>query len=98
MIVRIVTMNFHLENVDTFIALFESKKEKIRNFPGCQYLELLQGETDKHIFKTYSHWDSQEALDNYRHSELFAATWKDTKALFAERASAISLNRLYELT
>lgn len=97
MIVRIVTMEFHPQNIESFKNLFELKKEKIRQFPGCQYLELLQGKNNENIFKTYSHWDSEEALDNYRHSELFAGTWKETKALFAERATAISLNRLHSL-
>jgi len=97
MIVRIVTMEFRPENIEKFKNIFETKKEKIREFPGCQYLELLQSAKEPHIFKTYSHWDSETALDAYRHSDLFAGTWKETKALFSAKAKAISLSRLHSL-
>jgi heme-degrading monooxygenase HmoA len=41
---------------------------------------------------TYSHWTGEEALDNYRHSELFRVTWAKTKQLFADRPEAWSLD------
>ena len=97
MIVRIVTMQFQSDKIATFKTLFDERKEKIRQFPGCYYLELLQGENDKHIFKTYSHWESEDHLNAYRHSELFAETWKLTKAMFAAKPKAISLQRLHKL-
>jgi len=98
MIIRLVQMTFKQENVIKFKSIFEDKKEHIRAFHGCQYLELLQGQDTKgNVFYTYSHWDSQEDLDNYRHSHLFAETWKETKALFSEKAQAISLDRLHKL-
>ena len=99
MIVRIVEMQFKPENVETFKALFEERKEKIRGFPGCRYLEMLQGTAgNNNVFSTYSHWDSEEDLENYRYSELFADTWKTTKVLFSARAKAISFTRLHQLT
>ena len=98
MIVRIVQMEFKPENIESFKALFEKKKEKIRAFPGCLYLELLQGTAANNVvFSTYSHWTSEEALNAYRYSELFAETWKETKSMFAAQAKAISLTRLHQL-
>jgi quinol monooxygenase YgiN len=40
MLVRIVKMSFAEAYIDTFTALFNSKKEHIQNFPGCRLLEL----------------------------------------------------------
>lgn len=93
MIVRVVKMVFHPESVPDFLTLFEERKERIRGFAGCSYLELWR-ETDKdHVFFTYSHWKDEAALADYRASELFKDTWFHTKALFSERAAAWSLVR-----
>jgi len=98
MIVRIVKMEFKLQKVDEFITLFEDRKMKIRNFPGCQYLELLRGEAAfGNIFITYSHWDSEDHLNNYRNSDLFDETWELTKSLFSKKAEAISLEKIVVL-
>ena len=99
MIVRIVKMEFKKECVDTFKSLFEERKEQIRSFPGCQYLELLQGsEAKTNIFMTYSYWESEEALNNYRYSDLFKETWKETKKLFSKKAEATSFKKLHTLS
>lgn len=98
MLVRIVQLTFEKDKVDTFKALFEEKKSKIRSFDGCHYLELLQGlESKENVFITHSHWESEAHLNAYRHSDLFKETWATTKALFADKPTAISLNKLVEL-
>ena len=99
MIVRIVEMSFKQEHVEDFKLLFDERKEKIRSFPGCLYLELLQGTlAETTTFTTYSHWESEQALENYRYSELFADTWKKTKSMFSDKARAKSYERLHKLT
>ncbi|NNE25557.1 MAG: antibiotic biosynthesis monooxygenase [Saprospiraceae bacterium] len=98
MIVRVVKMEFKSECIEAFKALFEERKENIRNFPGCQYLELLQGLPPKNnIFFTYSYWDSEDELNNYRYSELFKSTWDLTKKMFSQKAQAISLEKAHIL-
>ncbi|WP_366841267.1 antibiotic biosynthesis monooxygenase, partial [Lacinutrix sp.] len=42
MLVRIVKMSFAEENIEQFLANFETVKQKIRNFEGCQFLELYR--------------------------------------------------------
>lgn len=93
MIVRIVQMTFKPENVDIFLHLFEERKQLIRHFEGCTHLELWQDAHAANIFFTYSMWDSEEHLNHYRFSELFKDTWARTKALFAEKPQAWSVNR-----
>jgi len=84
-------MKFQPEGVDSFTTLFDGVKSQIRNFPGCTYLKLMRDHNDPNIFVTYSKWESQQDLDAYRQSELFGTTWKKTKALFADKPVAFSL-------
>ena len=84
-------MTFRPEKIDEFLEIFDSSKEKIRASEGCHRLELLKDINSPNIFFTYSHWESEEDLNNYRKSELFAATWAKTKEFFAEEAEANSL-------
>ena len=95
MIVRIVKLTFQEDKVNDFITIFNESKDLIRNFEGNSHLELLRCSTDGTIFFTHSHWKSEEALENYRHSELFKTTWAKTKPLFAEKAEAWSNFKLF---
>lgn len=90
MLIRIVRMTFKPSEVENFLKLFDSQKEKIRAFPGCTHLELWQDMEHQNVFSTYSHWKSNEDLQNYRNSELFAGVWSNTKVLFATRPIAHS--------
>ncbi len=97
MLVRIVKMSFHPEYVDQFLAIFNEKKEYIRNSPGCRLLELYRDQNSENVFFTYSYWDREDDLENYRKSELFMKVWKDTKALFNDRPQAWSVDKLVSL-
>jgi heme-degrading monooxygenase HmoA len=97
MLIRIVRMTFRPEAVSAFLENFESNKHLIRNFPGCKHLELWQDHSEKNIFVTYSHWESEEALNKYRDSELFKSVWSFTKALFSEKPQAFSTKKLLEV-
>ncbi len=93
MFVRIVKLTFKKENIASFEQIFEDSKNLIRNVEGCTFLELLQDKDQPNIFFTYSYWQSEENLDNYRNSALFKNIWGQTKALFAERAEAWSVDK-----
>jgi len=93
MIIRVVQMTFKPEEVDAFLKLFDERKDLIRGFEGCRHLELWQDATASNVYFTYSHWDNEEALDKYRFSDLFKDTWARTKALFAEKPQAWSVNQ-----
>lgn len=89
MIKRIVRMTFRPEAVEAFRReVFEQSKDRIRAFPGCQHMELLQQRGQPHILFTLSIWESEAALEAYRQSDLFRNTWLRTKAGFAEKAEA----------
>ena len=97
MLVRIVKMSFHEEKIPAFLQNFELMKEKIRNAPGNQFLELYQDKNDKCIFFTYSYWESETDLNNYRNSELFDGVWTFTKKLFNAKPEAWSVEKLVSL-
>ena len=93
MIRRVVRMSFQPDKVDTFLQNFNSNKEKIRAFEGCEHLELWRDIHKENVFFTYSHWLSEADLENYRSSELFGSVWAKTKILFDEKPMAWSLNQ-----
>jgi len=91
MIIRVVQMSFRTAEINAFEDLFADRSPMIRQFPGCRHLELWQDAKRPDIFFTYSHWESEAALDHYRFSEFFKETWGLTKALFAGPPQAWSL-------
>ncbi|MES2284460.1 MAG: antibiotic biosynthesis monooxygenase family protein [Bacteroidota bacterium] len=91
MIIRIVKMTFDPDKVADFLKIFDASKQYIRNMEGCSHLELLNDINSPTIFITYSHWQTENDLNNYRNSELFEGVWGKTKILFAAKAEAWSV-------
>ncbi len=97
MFVRIVKMSFHPEKIEEFLANFNAKKEFIRKSPGCNLLELYRDKTNSDIFFTYSYWDTEQDLENYRNSDLFKGVWAQTKVLFNDKPLAWSVDKIVSL-
>ncbi len=91
MLTRIVKMTFAEEQVPEFLKLFDANKYLIASFPGCKLLELHRDANNPCIFFTYSKWDSEKSLNQYRSSELFERVWAKTKVLFNDRPEAWSI-------
>jgi len=93
MIVRIVTMQFKEEDINTFLAVFEKYKARIRNAEGCSYLRLIQDLGHPEQISTLSHWEDENFLNNYRNSDVFKEVWPQTKKLFiaAPRAQSYTV-------
>ena len=94
MITRIVRMQFRPEERDAFLDIFNASKHLIRQFDGCQHLRLYNEAGCPDVFFTFSVWTSAEHLDAYRNSELFRKPWTETKALFAGKPQAWSMDEL----
>ncbi|MCV9934417.1 antibiotic biosynthesis monooxygenase [Flavobacterium sp. LS1R47] len=97
MFVRIVKMSFHEDKIPAFMENFDGVKNKIRNAPGNRFLELYQDKDNKNIFFTYSYWETEADLENYRQSELFNTVWTFTKTLFNAKPEAWSVDKLVSL-
>lgn len=97
MLVRIVKMGFYKQNIEIFLENFNTNKSKIRAFEGCSFLELYRDKNDPNIFFTYSYWESENTLENYRKSELFNTVWSKVKPLFSIKPEAWSVDKLETL-
>ena len=95
--IRIVKMTFQEDKVAEFLANFDTVKQHIRDFDGVNRLELLKDKSCDNIYFTYSFWESEQHLENYRHSDLFKSVWAKTKPLFAAKAEAWSVDQLVKL-
>lgn len=93
MIIRIVKMTFKEAFVNDFLEVFNKNKMQIRNFEGVKKLELLRDKDFNNIFFTYSVWENNDSLENYRKSQLFKEVWSITKVLFKDKAEAWSLHK-----
>jgi len=97
MLVRIVKLSLQEDKVDAFLANFEQQKQHIRNFKGCQFLELYQQKDAQNVFFTYSYWVDEAALNHYRNSDLFKGIWSITKPMFNAKPEAWSVDKLVSL-
>jgi heme oxygenase (mycobilin-producing) len=94
MIKRIVKMSFQPDKVEEFKSVFKENWKLIAGFKGCKHVELLQDRTHPNMFFTFSIWETEEDLNNYRDSDLFTRVWAKTKVLFNDKPQAWSLNDL----
>ncbi len=87
-------MGFVPEQIEDFLAVFEENKHKIRGFEGCTHVELLRDIKQSNQFFTYSHWESEKHLNNYRNSTLFKSVWANTKNKFNQKPEAWSTEQV----
>ena len=73
--------------------MFEEKKTLIRASKGCSLLELYQDKTNPEIFFTYSYWEQEKDLENYKNSLLFKDVWAKTKSFFNDKPLAWSVDK-----
>lgn len=80
-------MRFRPHETDAFLEIFTANEKAIRQFPGCDHLELLH-EPGTATYTTLSYWQSESDLQAYRESALFKGVWLQVKPLFAARTEA----------
>ena len=97
MIIRIVKLSFQAESISNFKTIFEENKQKIISQKGCNRIEMLEDINDLNVIFTYSWWDSEGDLNNYRNSELFKDVWSKTKILFSKKPEAWSTKKINEV-
>ncbi|UII76100.1 antibiotic biosynthesis monooxygenase [Flagellimonas sp. HMM57] len=94
MLIRIVKLTFKSENIASFKQIFETTKSGILTFEGCTLVELYQDLKNPCIFFTYSFWEKESDLENYRKSDFFKGVWGNTKTLFSEKPEAWSVEKV----
>ena len=88
--VRIVQLTFKEEYFDDFLTHFETVKDAINAFPGCKGMKLLKNKKRHGVVFTYSEWESEADLENYRNSALFGSIWPKVKQWFDDKPRAWS--------
>ena len=86
-------MEFQESGVQEFLKIFEESQPKILKQKGCTHVELCQDPSQRNVLFTFSKWDNEDYLEQYRKSELFKETWSRTKKLFSGKPKAYSLLR-----
>ncbi len=90
-------MSFQSAKIEEFLEMFHQKKEFIRGFDGCTFLELYQDKNNPEIFFTYSYWQNESDLENYKNSDFFKKVWKQTKTYFNNKPEAWSVDKKVSL-
>lgn len=97
MFVRIVRMSFDPLKIEEFLQNFHDNKNQIRNFEGCTFLELYRDKKHTNIFFTYSYWNAEKDLENYRNSIFFKDAWGKISVLFNDTPLAWSVEKIITL-
>lgn len=90
MLIRIVRLTLDPAQVDAFQTHFGEVAPRIRQFEGCEHLELWADAAYPNVMMTHSHWLDDGALQAYRSSEVFRTAWQVVKPMFAARPQAFS--------
>jgi quinol monooxygenase YgiN len=96
MITRIVKLEFQKSHLQEFLNHFEQVKWSVASFPGCQGMKLIQDIENPCLIMTYSIWENEEALENYRLSPLFKSIWPTIKPWFSTKPEAWSLVEYFD--
>lgn len=96
MIIRIVKLHFESTKIADFLTFFETIKHQVNSFEGCLGMKLLQDINNPAIVMTYSHWENEQALENYRNSTTFGTIWPKIKPWFAEKPEAWSVEAVFD--
>lgn len=91
MVKRIVRLTIQPDKVEEFKKYFTASHSQIRSFPGCISVSLHHDVNQPEVMITYSKWDSENDLENYRNSELFKTTWQKVKPLFGGAPTAFTM-------
>lgn len=94
--IRIVKLSFYPQHLDDFLTHFETVKNKINQFPGCEGMQLLLDKKNKGVVFTYSQWENEHALEKYRNSELFSGIWPKVKKWFNDKPQAWSHDLFFD--
>lgn len=94
MIIRLVKLSIKESFVADFEATFLRYHKAIAKQPGCFKVMLQKDINNFGVFFTQSEWESEEALNTYRNSELFGEIWPTVKPWFSDKPEAWSTIKL----
>jgi len=96
MITRIVQLEFEFDKIEDFLSFFDGVNQVVNTFPGCSGMKLYQDINTPTKVLTYSHWEDEAALNDYRNSDAFHKIWSTIKPWFCEKPQAWSVNAYFD--
>jgi len=94
--IRIVKLTFQEDKIADFLSFFDTIRHVVNDFPGCNGMKLLQDIHNPHIVMTYSNWNEEQDLENYRVSPQFQEIWSTIKPWFGAKAEAWSVDTYFD--
>ena len=95
-VTRIVKLTFSEDKIADFLAFFDTINTQVSRFEGCRGMRLLRDIHQPNRVFTYSFWESEEALNKYRDSELFGGVWPTIKPWFSDKPDAWTVSTYFE--
>lgn len=96
MITRIVKLTFEADKINDFIAFFDTINTKVSTYPGCHGMRLHQVVNEPNVVFTYSFWESENHLNDYRYSSTFEHVWSTIKPWFGGKPEAWTCATYFE--
>jgi quinol monooxygenase YgiN len=96
MLTRIVKLTFQEDKVTEFLSFFDTINTRVSTFENCYGMRLMQDIHHPTIIFTYSNWKDENALNNYRDSDLFGVVWSTIKPWFGGKPEAWSVEAYFE--
>lgn len=97
MVIRIVKLTMREADAEKFKNYFPSVSKIIRSQEGCNSLQAWQDIHHPNIFFTYSIWNSEDDLNNYRDSAFFLEFWRTVKPWFDAKAEVWTFDKIEDL-
>lgn len=95
MITRIVKMSILESEIERYQEIVKPYKSKILSSPGCKDVQIFKDINNKSIVFSYSVWETEQDLENYRKSEMFRKVWNEVKTLFSNPAEAWTIVKAF---
>lgn len=95
-VTRIVKLTFQEGRIADFLTFFDTINTRVSRYEGCNGMRLLRDIRQPNVVFTYSIWESEEALNSYRDSELFGTVWPTIKPWFGDKPEAWTVSTYFE--
>lgn len=88
MILRIVKIKIDEVKIDTFKLFMKNLRNEKLRLKGCLHFDYFHEKKNKNIYYTYTIWENEKHLNQYKKSELFKKVISTLNSLSIEEPRA----------
>lgn len=96
MILRVVKMNVDEEKRDAFELFMKNLREEKLKLAGCLHFDYFHEKNNKNIFYSYTIWESEKYLKQYKKTDLFIEVVSTLKKLCTEEPKAWTIENVFK--